>query len=111
MEARPRRGRGPSSRGHHGRKLGEDDPDLVAQYLTYARHESVHSSPLHGISKNPFHAHHGWTSRSAPSHTPYRVQLSLAGGKAPGDGDSQSPTGGKGPGVFKLFIYLFNCNE
>ena len=36
-------------------------------------------------------------------HLP-RVQLSLAGGKAPGDGDSQSPTGGKGPGAF---IYLF----
>ena len=32
------------------------------------------------------------------------MQLSLAGGKAPGDGDSQSPTGGEGPGVF---IYLF----
>ena len=31
-----------------------------------------------------------------------RVQLSLAGGKAPGDGDSQSPKGGKGPGVFTI---------
>ena len=35
-------------------------------------------------------------------HLP-RVQLSLAGGTALGDGDSQSPTGGEGPGVF---IYL-----
>ena len=34
------------------------------------------------------------------------MQLSLAGGKASGDGDSQSPTGGKGPGVFiHLIIY------
>ena len=36
---------------------------------------------------------------------PPRVQLSPAGG-APGDVDSQSPTGGEGPDVF---IYVSNC--
>ena len=38
---------------------------------------------------------------------PNRVQLSLAWGKAPKDGDYQSPTGGEDPGVFTYsFIYL-----
>ena len=84
-------------------------------------------------SQSPFHTHHGWKSRNAPSynvgcrlhvHPPtgsprvtlrrtLRVQLSVAGGEASGvprsftipsgDGDSQSRMGGEGLGVF---IYL-----
>ena len=39
------------------------------------------------------------------------MQLSLAGGKVSGDGDSQSSTGGQRPGRVYLFIYLYPARK